>query len=63
MVPDPYSVPPGCSFNPRCSHAIAGLCDVDEPPEMHIGDQVSRCHIADRFVHIADRPAEEPIHV
>ncbi len=63
MVPDPYSVPPGCSFNPRCGHAIAGLCDVDEPPEMHIGDQVSRCHLADRFVHIADRPAEEPIHV
>lgn len=25
--------PPGCRFHPRCPHAIAGLCDVTEPPE------------------------------
>jgi peptide/nickel transport system ATP-binding protein len=24
--------PPGCRFHPRCPHAIAGRCDVDEPP-------------------------------
>jgi len=25
--------PPGCRFHPRCSRAIAGLCEVEEPPE------------------------------
>ena len=25
--------PPGCRFHPRCPHAIAGLCEVDEPPD------------------------------
>ena len=56
MVPDPFSVPPGCAFNPRCSHAITGLCDVQTPPEKHFGNQMSRCHIADQF-------AQEPAHV
>ncbi|HBA64819.1 MAG TPA: oligopeptide ABC transporter ATP-binding protein, partial [Methylococcaceae bacterium] len=26
--------PPGCHFHPRCPHAIEGLCDVEEPPEL-----------------------------
>ncbi|HCM96233.1 MAG: oligopeptide ABC transporter ATP-binding protein [Chloroflexi bacterium GWB2_49_20] len=25
--------PPGCRFHPRCARAIAGLCEVEEPPE------------------------------
>jgi peptide/nickel transport system ATP-binding protein len=25
--------PPGCRFHPRCPHAIAGLCEVEVPPE------------------------------
>ncbi|GGX89510.1 oligopeptide ABC transporter ATP-binding protein [Litchfieldella qijiaojingensis] len=25
--------PKGCRFHPRCPHAMAGLCDVDEPPD------------------------------
>lgn len=25
--------PPGCRFHPRCPHAIAGLCDRDDPPD------------------------------
>jgi peptide/nickel transport system ATP-binding protein len=50
MVPDPYSLPRGCSFNPRCSHAVVGLCDVQAPPEKRIGDQISRCHIAEQFI-------------
>ncbi len=28
--------PAGCRFHPRCSHAIAGLCDAEEPPEFEI---------------------------
>ena len=56
MVPDPFSVPAGCSFNPRCSHAVAGVCDVDVPPEKAFGAQMSRCHFAEQFV-------QEPVHV
>jgi peptide/nickel transport system ATP-binding protein len=25
--------PPGCRFHPRCARVIAGLCEVEEPPE------------------------------
>jgi len=56
MVPDPFSVPAGCAFNPRCTHAKAGLCDVEVPPEKVFGAQMSRCHFAEQFV-------EEPAHV
>jgi oligopeptide/dipeptide ABC transporter ATP-binding protein len=57
IVPDPFSVPSGCAFNPRCGHAMAGTCDVTEP-EMRFFDngQMSRCHIAQRFL-------GEPVHV
>jgi oligopeptide/dipeptide ABC transporter ATP-binding protein len=32
MVPDPYALPQGCPFHPRCRHVIPGVCDRDEPP-------------------------------
>jgi peptide/nickel transport system ATP-binding protein/oligopeptide transport system ATP-binding protein len=28
MVPDPYKVPAGCAFNPRCPRHERGVCDV-----------------------------------
>jgi peptide/nickel transport system ATP-binding protein len=31
-VPDPYSIPKGCPFHPRCRQAIQGLCDQKTPP-------------------------------
>lgn len=31
MVPDPYNVPKGCAFHPRCGIARAGLCDAVQP--------------------------------
>ena len=31
-VPDPYAIPKGCSFHPRCGARIQGLCDREEPP-------------------------------
>ncbi|RCW23916.1 peptide/nickel transport system ATP-binding protein [Ciceribacter lividus] len=46
-VPDPYSVPQGCSFHPRCDHAVAGRCDVVVPAEARFpSGQVARCHRA-----------------
>ena len=56
MVPDPFSVPQGCAFHPRCTHAIAGLCNTVTPPEKVFGQQKSLCHIAEQF-------AQEPAHV
>jgi oligopeptide/dipeptide ABC transporter ATP-binding protein len=45
-VPDPYSLPRGCYFHPRCDQAIPGVCDVQEPPyiELNPGHDV-RCHL------------------
>lgn len=31
--PSLVNPPPGCRYNPRCPHAIKGLCEVKEPPE------------------------------
>ncbi|MBV7331038.1 ABC transporter ATP-binding protein [Chloroflexi bacterium TSY] len=43
-VPDPYSIPTGCPFHPRCRHAIKGVCDEKDPPflEVSAGHKV-RC--------------------
>jgi oligopeptide/dipeptide ABC transporter ATP-binding protein len=45
-VPDPYSIPKGCPFHPRCKDVIRGLCDVEAPPvvELKSGQSV-RCHL------------------
>ena len=31
MVPDPYAIPKGCSFHPRCSRFMPGVCDQQDP--------------------------------
>jgi oligopeptide/dipeptide ABC transporter ATP-binding protein len=43
-VPDPYSIPQGCPFHPRCHKAIKGVCDQKDPPflETEAGHKV-RC--------------------
>lgn len=46
MVPSPLAVPTGCAFHPRCPHAIAGLCDVKEPPVVEFGQgHWARCFL------------------
>jgi peptide/nickel transport system ATP-binding protein len=35
-VPDPFRLPAGCRFHPRCPLAIAGVCDVAEPPDIEV---------------------------
>jgi peptide/nickel transport system ATP-binding protein len=45
-VPDPYRVPPGCSFHPRCATAIRGLCETTAPEEHQIApEHMVRCHL------------------
>jgi peptide/nickel transport system ATP-binding protein len=36
-VPDPYSIPTGCPFHPRCRKAIMGVCNEKEPPFLDVG--------------------------
>ncbi len=37
VVPDPYNLPRGCKFHPRCEHFMAGVCDAREPPDIEVG--------------------------
>ena len=37
-VPDPYSVPKGCPFHPRCRNAIKGVCDTKSAPMLDLGN-------------------------
>jgi peptide/nickel transport system ATP-binding protein len=33
-VPDPYSIPKGCPYHPRCDKRIRGVCDQQDPPNI-----------------------------
>jgi peptide/nickel transport system ATP-binding protein len=45
-VPDPYSLPRGCPFHPRCRKMIAGLCEHQDPPSYQVGQgRKVRCHL------------------
>lgn len=48
-VPDPYAIPEGCSFHPRCSQRVRGVCDQQEPPNVEVesGHKV-RCVLCGR---------------
>ncbi|MFN3762720.1 MAG: ABC transporter ATP-binding protein [Anaerolineae bacterium] len=37
--PSLINPPPGCRFHPRCERMMAGLCNVQEPPEFEVGPQ------------------------
>ncbi|MCB0088151.1 MAG: ABC transporter ATP-binding protein [Caldilineaceae bacterium] len=46
MVPDPYNVPSGCPFHPRCPAFMPGICDVIEPPIYALEKgHLARCHL------------------
>jgi oligopeptide/dipeptide ABC transporter ATP-binding protein len=45
-VPDPYNLPKGCPFHPRCKDAIRGVCDELDPPTIEVGvGHTARCHL------------------
>ena len=45
-VPDPYNVPPGCPFHPRCPSFMPGRCDGAEPALISVGEnQTVRCYL------------------
>jgi oligopeptide/dipeptide ABC transporter ATP-binding protein len=45
VVPDPYSVPRGCPFHPRCPSAIEGQCEREDPPIYRVEERKVRCHL------------------
>jgi peptide/nickel transport system ATP-binding protein len=45
-IPSPSNPPSGCVFHNRCPRAIAGVCEVSEPPLAEVAPGHSmRCHI------------------
>jgi len=46
VVPDPYAIPRGCPFHPRCPDFIPGLCNREEGPWVQVGPgHWARCHL------------------
>ncbi len=39
MVPDPFNLPPGCLFHPRCPEFMAGKCDRNVPGWSSVGEK------------------------
>jgi oligopeptide/dipeptide ABC transporter ATP-binding protein len=47
-IPHPFNRPPGCLFHPRCAHAMANVCDREEPvPRLIAPDRGVSCHLDD----------------
>ena len=45
-IPSPANPPSGCVFNTRCHRAMAGICEVTEPPLIEVAPgHMMRCHI------------------
>jgi peptide/nickel transport system ATP-binding protein len=45
-VPDPFNLPKGCPFHPRCKDVIRGVCDAVDPPVFEVGlGHTARCHL------------------
>jgi oligopeptide/dipeptide ABC transporter ATP-binding protein len=49
-VPNPYQIPKGCSFAPRCAHAMA-ICSQEEPPVFDVAEG----HRAKCWLHESER--------
>jgi oligopeptide/dipeptide ABC transporter ATP-binding protein len=56
MVPDPYNIPPGCAFHPRCPYYKPGICD--DPDFRQVGENHwVRCSRAEELHLAAIEPA------
>jgi peptide/nickel transport system ATP-binding protein len=45
-VPSPFERPKGCAFHPRCEKFISGVCDVEAPKNLAVGEEHRvRCHL------------------
>nr|WP_312856650.1 ABC transporter ATP-binding protein [Phytoactinopolyspora halotolerans] len=47
-VPNPYDVPSGCRFHPRCTAFMANMCERAEPVLVKVGDEhTAACFLAE----------------
>jgi peptide/nickel transport system ATP-binding protein len=45
-VPDPYNMPRGCRFHPRCPRYMEGTCEVATPPLFEVGEEhTAACYL------------------
>jgi oligopeptide/dipeptide ABC transporter ATP-binding protein len=45
-IPHPFNRPEGCPFNPRCTQAMVGTCDVVTPARVLVGERHAvACHL------------------
>jgi len=45
-VPDAYGIPKGCAYHSRCSQAIIGLCDIEQPADHYFSStHRANCHL------------------
>jgi oligopeptide/dipeptide ABC transporter ATP-binding protein len=47
-VPSPLNPPSGCTFHPRCPIAARGVCEIEEPELLPVGDaggHLASCHL------------------
>jgi oligopeptide/dipeptide ABC transporter ATP-binding protein len=45
-VPDAYGIPKGCAYHSRCSQAIMGLCDIEQPADHYFSStHRANCHL------------------
>ena len=57
-VPDPINPPTGCTFHPRCPHAI-DRCKTEAPETLVYGNARVACHaVAEGRITASDRPAK-----
>ena len=46
IVPDPFNIPQGCPFWPRCPSVMPGVCDSEEPASFKVDDgHEAKCHL------------------
>ena len=49
VVPDPYEIPPGCSFSDRCPSFMLGICDAAVPALVDVAEgHLVRCYLHSR---------------
>lgn len=54
-VPDAHRIPSGCPFHLRCTHHMAGLCDLEKPELLEIeSGHFAACHLYSASVGPAD---------
>jgi peptide/nickel transport system ATP-binding protein len=50
-IPNLNALPSGCVFHPRCPYWVEGLCDIQSPPLVDIGnDREVACHVVVRNI-------------